>query len=163
MARLPHLAAYAVLATAVASAGCGSQTKHAKPLRGWLSYDSSRRTATIRLVPAYNGALGGFNFNGYAKGEVAVVVPLGWKVTVRCENTGQGGRHSCALVRGPGATRPAIVGASSPDPANGLAAGRTAEESGDVAGAVGYYADLLRSPAPAAGRENPSDARDGRD
>jgi hypothetical protein len=48
------------------------------------------------------------------------------------------------------------------DPALGLAAGRAAEEGGDVAEAVGYYAALLRSPSPAAGlpggTDRPSDA-----
>src|SRR5439155_10450583 len=87
---------------------------------------------TVR--PGYDNVYGGFNFNGYAKGQVDVVVPVGWRVTVHCVNTGLGGRHSCAIVVGAGATRPAFPGASSPDPSGGLAHGRSASFSFTAAG-----------------------------
>ena len=123
-----------MLATVAVAAGCGAQARHAKPLSGWLSYDSARKTATITVIPGYNDAYGGFNFNGYAKGQVEVVVPVGWKVTVRCVNTGLGERHSCAIVAGAGATRPAFPGASLPDPSGGVAHGRSASFSFTVGG-----------------------------
>jgi hypothetical protein len=71
----------------------------------------------------------GFNLNGYAKGQVDVIVPAGWAVAVRCLNTGLEGRHSCAIVRGPNATHPALARASSPDPLHGLAHGQPASFS----------------------------------
>jgi hypothetical protein len=66
------------------------------------------------MIPAYNGVLGGGNFNGYGRGQVDVVVPVHWTVTLDCTNTGLDGRHSCAVVKSPGGTRPALAGASSP-------------------------------------------------
>ena len=68
----------------------------------------------------------GFNFNGYGKGEVLVTIPLGWKVTVDCTNRSGSRRHSCAIVRGVGATAPAFPHASSPDPERGLPPGHAA-------------------------------------
>jgi Sulfocyanin (SoxE) domain len=64
---------------------------------------------------AYNRSYQDFNLNGYATGEVDVIVPVGWAVTVRCLNTGLDGRHSCAIVRGPNATHPALARAATPD------------------------------------------------
>jgi hypothetical protein len=84
---------------------------------------------TISLIPSYNNVLNGFNFNGYGKGQVDVVVPLGWTVTVRCRNTGGDGRHSCAVVSGPSSTTAAFPGASAPQPLNGLPPGTSARFS----------------------------------
>jgi Sulfocyanin (SoxE) domain len=138
MQRSSRLAAWTTLAITAILAGCGTRAQHPKPLSAWLSYDSVQRTATITVVPAYDNAYGGFNFNGYAKGQVAVIVPVGLRVAVRCANTGQGGRHSCAIVRGAGATRPAFLRASSPHPVSGLAPGRTASFS-FLTRALGVY------------------------
>ena len=109
--------------------GCGSQARPPLSLAHWLSSDVARKAATITVVPAYNRSYQGFNLNGYAKGEVDVIVPVGWSVTVRCLNTGLDGRHSCAIVRGPNATHPALARASSPDPVHGLAHGQSASFS----------------------------------
>jgi hypothetical protein len=51
------------------------------------------------LIPDYNGVYGGYNFNGYGKGQVLVSVPKDWRITVRCVNTRSEGRHSCAVVK----------------------------------------------------------------
>jgi hypothetical protein len=109
--------------------GCGTQTRPPLRLTDWLSYDAVRKAAAITVIPAYNRSYQGFNLNGYAKGEVDVIVPVGWTVTVRCLNTGLDGRHSCAIVRGPNATHPALAGAASPDPLHGLAHGQSASFS----------------------------------
>jgi Sulfocyanin (SoxE) domain len=80
----------------------------------------------VTLVPGYDDAYNGFNFNGYGKGQVLVTVPRDWTVTVRCENTRSGQRHSCAVVRGAGSGSgsgsPAFPGAAT----QSLAAGRSA-------------------------------------
>jgi hypothetical protein len=91
--------------------GCGASPRPPRPLGQWISYDAGRRTVTISLVPGYNGVLNGFNLNGYGKGQVDVIVPLGWTVTVRCESAGGG--HPCGVVSGPGSTGPALAGSSS--------------------------------------------------
>jgi hypothetical protein len=71
-----------------------------------------RKHAVITLVPGYNDAYNGFNFNGYGKGQVLVTVPRGWTITVRCENSRSSRLHSCAVVRGAGESTPAFPGAT---------------------------------------------------
>jgi hypothetical protein len=109
--------------------GCGASSQPPQPLRQWLSYDAGRHSVTISLIPSSNGVLNGFNFNGYGKGQVDVVVPLGWTVTIRCRNAGRDGRHSCAVVSGPGSTTSAFPGASSPQPMTGIPPGASARFS----------------------------------
>jgi hypothetical protein len=90
----------------------------------FLRVDAGHRTATIALIAAYDDSNGGFNFDGYGRGELLVTVPKGWRVVVRCQNRSVV-RHSCAVVGGPMATRPAFRGAATPDPAVGLTQGAT--------------------------------------
>lgn len=77
------------------------------------------------MIAAYNDVYGGFNFNGYGKGEVLVEIPQGWRVDVRCINDSRSMRHSCALVRDL-AVSPAFPGAASPSPMGGLPPGGAA-------------------------------------
>ena len=118
-----------LVALATVLCGCGTQTRPPLRFADWLSYDAARKAVAITIIPAYNRSYQGFNLNGYAKGEVDVIVPVGWAVTLRCLNTGLDGRHSCAIVRGPSATHPALARASSPDPLQGLAPGQAASFS----------------------------------
>ena len=93
--------------------------------RRFLHADAPRRVVSLKLVAGYDGSNGGFNFDGYGRGELQVRVPLGWRVVVDCENRGVM-RHSCAIVRGSLAVRPAFRGASSPQPVTGLSPGAKA-------------------------------------
>lgn len=77
----------------------------------FLDVERAGRRVTLTLVAAYDGANGGFNFDGYGRGELLLSVPLGWRVRIRCENRGPL-RHSCAVVRGPQTAKPAFPGAS---------------------------------------------------
>jgi hypothetical protein len=95
------------------------------PLRRLLSVDATAKTATVRLIAAYNDAYGGFNFDGYGKGQVLVNIPKGWRVDISCTNDASDMRHSCAVVRGPGATTPAFPGWASRHPMIGLAPHRS--------------------------------------
>jgi hypothetical protein len=79
----------------------------------------------LTLLAGLGSANGGFNFDGYGRGELQVRVPLGWRVFVDCENRGAM-RHSCAIVQGSLAVRPAFSGASSPQPLTGLSPGAKA-------------------------------------
>lgn len=103
----------------------------------YLSWSASRRVAHLKLVAGLGGGNGGFNFDGYGRGEMLVRVPVGWRVVVDCENPG-GGRHSCAVVRGPLAGTPAFAGAASPQPLVGLSPGARVSFS-FVANRVGTY------------------------
>jgi hypothetical protein len=86
--------------------------------------DPAARTVSFHLVAAHGQANGGFNFNGYGRGGLAISVPDGWRVSVTCENRGPL-NHSCAIVRGPSDSQPAIAGAASPNPVTGQAPGTT--------------------------------------
>jgi FtsP/CotA-like multicopper oxidase with cupredoxin domain len=85
-----------------------------------LSVDSTTKTATLRLIAAYDDAYGGFNFDGYGKGQVLVDIPKGWRVEISCKNDANDMRHSCAVVRGPGAAAPASPGWASSHATVGL-------------------------------------------
>jgi hypothetical protein len=90
----------------------------------FLAVDAQRRRATITLIASYDGANGGFNFDGYSR-ELMWTVPRGWTVHVVCENRGPL-RHSCAVVHGPDSAQPAFRGASILQPEIGLEAGHSA-------------------------------------
>jgi hypothetical protein len=84
--------------------------------------DSAAKMVSFHLVAAHDQSNSGFNFNGYGRGRLAISVPEGWRVMVTCENRGPL-NHSCAIVRGPDDSQPAITGAGSPDPVSGQAPG----------------------------------------
>ena len=94
------------------------------PPRKFLAVDAHRHRVTITLVASYDGANGGFNFDGYSR-FLMWTVPKGWTVRVVCENRGPL-RHSCAVVQGADSTKPAFPGAAIPHPQVGLEAGQTA-------------------------------------
>jgi sulfocyanin len=47
-----------------------------------LASDAASKTVTVNLVAGEGSAAGGFNFNGYANGDMQVQVPTGWTVKV---------------------------------------------------------------------------------
>jgi hypothetical protein len=106
-------------------------------LSAWLSSNSVARAVSLRLVAAYNGVYDGFNFNGYAKGEILVEVPRGWLVNVHCVNNSSTMRHSCAIVRGVSGS-PAFAGSVPRSSRDGLPPGGSATFS-FVAAKTGTY------------------------
>jgi hypothetical protein len=107
----------AVLALAFAA-------KAPPPPSRFLAVDAKRHRVTITLIASYDGANGGFNFDGYSR-VLMWTVPRGWTVHVVCQNRGPL-RHSCAVVKGASSTRLAFRGASTPQPGVGLEAGHSA-------------------------------------
>jgi hypothetical protein len=107
------------------------------PAAQFLRADKAHHVVSVRLVAGYDSSNRGFNFDGYGRGELAVTVPLGWRVRVTCTNR-SGVRHSCAVVKGAMATRPAFPRASVPTPLAGLRRGQTASFS-FVAARLGAY------------------------
>jgi hypothetical protein len=103
----------------------------------YFSWNTTSRVAHLTLVAGLGGGNGGFNFDGYGRGEMLVRVPVGWRVVVDCENR-SGGRTSCAVVHGALAGTPAFVGASTPRPLVGLSPGAKASFS-FVASRAGTY------------------------
>ena len=98
------------------------------PPTSFLHVHPGARKVVISLVAGYNDNNSGFNFDGYARGELRVIVPVGWRVVVRCSNH-SAIRHSCAVVRGPMTARPAFPGAYTLHPQLGLAPGKSASFS----------------------------------
>lgn len=131
-------AAGAVIALAACGGQAGSppaQTQPSTQGQGGTSFDAgaaplsftvdtAAKKVSFRLVAAHDSSNSGFNFNGYRKGRLAISVPEGWQVIVACENRGPL-NHSCAIVKGPSDSAPAIAGASSPNPGSGSAPGKT--------------------------------------
>jgi hypothetical protein len=93
--------------------------------RRFLHVDARAKVATVTLLAGYDSTNNGFNFDGYARGELMWTVPQGWTVRVTCTNR-SGVRHSCAVVKGPLARTLAFPGAATPSPVIGLLQGRTA-------------------------------------
>src|SRR5207245_3408896 len=62
----------AIALLAAVGSGCGAASRRSEPLSAWLSFNAAARTVTLRLIAAYNGVSGGFNFNGYGKVQVLV-------------------------------------------------------------------------------------------
>ena len=67
-----------------------------------------------------------------------VTIPQGWKLEVRCQNTVSTRPHSCAIVRGAGAQRPAIRGAATSQPTDGVPPGKSATFSFRATAAATY-------------------------
>lgn len=89
------------------------------------------------------------NFNGFAKGNARLTVPVGWTIKVTFRNQSPV-PHSVIVVERPMVKKlqmgpPAFKGASSPDPVRGttgpaVAFEFTADEPGDYALACGFPA-----------------------
>jgi hypothetical protein len=110
---------FAAVVVALSLAAKGSPPPHK-----FLAVDAQRHRVTITLIASYNGENSGFNFDGYSR-YLMWTVPRGWTVRVVCKNRGPL-RHSCAVVKDAGSTRPAFPGAATPQPRIGLEAGHTA-------------------------------------
>lgn len=115
----------------------------------WLVVNARTHAVTLTLIAGYNGALGGFNFDGYGKGTMVVSVPVGDHVTVVFSNRGQF-PHSAVVVAyaqkgNVAGYTPAFRGASSPDNTTGIT-GRTVQRFSFVASKVGTYAIVCGVP-----------------
>lgn len=63
----------------------------------WMQVDRSARTATLEIVAGKTDANNSWNFNGYADGEVEVVVPVDFEITVDFRNADQVMAHSLGI------------------------------------------------------------------
>ncbi len=113
------------------------------PPSRWVSANTKAHTATLTLEAGYNGALSGFNFDGYGKGAMVVSIPSGYRVTIVYHNKGEY-PHSVLVTpyakKGLVAEWPvAFRGAASTDASDGAAPGSTQRFS-FVPNKVGVYA-----------------------
>ncbi len=94
-------------------------------LLGPPSLGAAPHTVTIPLVAGQTPTDGGFNFNGYGRGNLVMTVPVGWKVVVDFENASVLPHSAIVLpyaTAQPPAppTTPAFAGATTPNLAAGL-------------------------------------------
>jgi hypothetical protein len=93
--------------------------------KSFLHVDAAARTAIVTLVAGYPATDYAFNYDGYGSGSLVITVPVGWQVTVQCENRSTI-PNSCAVVAGKGDVQPLEPGWSTPDPVHGLDPGQSA-------------------------------------
>jgi hypothetical protein len=93
--------------------------------KAYIHTDQSARSVVFTLIAGYPSGDYQFNYNGYRNGTLVITVPVGWQVTVQCENRGTV-PNSCAVVKGSHDLQPIEAGWSTPDPARGLDPGRSA-------------------------------------
>jgi sulfocyanin len=94
-------------------------------LLGAEGLDGAPRTANLTIVAGETAAGGGFNYNGYAGGQMTVTVPLNWRVSVTFRNASAVPHSLAVLPYSPAQptvvpARPAFTGATTPDFATGL-------------------------------------------
>jgi hypothetical protein len=85
----------------------------------YIQVDDANHSAIVTLIAGYPATDFQFNYDGYASGALVLTVPIGWSVTVQCENRGTV-PNSCAVVAGRTDTSPIDVSWSTPDPQRGL-------------------------------------------
>ena len=85
----------------------------------FLRVDSGTRTATVTLIAGHPASNYEFNYNGYGSGALILTIPVGWQITVQCENRATV-PNSCAVVSSGKDTEPLQAGWSTPDPQRGL-------------------------------------------
>jgi hypothetical protein len=93
--------------------------------KGYIHSDSAARTVVITLIAGYPAGDYQFNYDGYGNGTLVISIPVGWQVTVQCENRGTV-PNSCAVVQGKNDIAPIEPSWSTPDPSRGLAPGQSA-------------------------------------
>ena len=101
--------------------GTGTQPDPSKFIRA----DNASPSAIVTLIAGYPATDFQFNYDGYGSGALILTVPVGWEITVQCENHGTV-PNSCAVVSGPRDRTPLDPAWSTPDPQRGLDPGQSA-------------------------------------
>lgn len=122
---------------------------------GWMRVDHDAKTVHLAVVAGKTTANNSWNFNGYARGEATVVVPLGYTVELTFSNQDKAMAHSLAVLPAAEAypavfTDPALAfsGAATSHPTDMMKATQPGgkETIRFVADAAGDYAMLCLVP-----------------
>ncbi len=133
-----------------ASGGVGGKMTAYQGPDNIMTADAANKTVTFNLIGAEGNEAGGFNFNGFAKGAMALQVPTGWKVhlTLRVDSDTP---HSALVVpwgqRQASTFTPAFPDSASPDYKSGIAKGAPPQEFTFTADKAGRYALVCGVPA----------------
>ena len=101
----------------IQGSGAGTPPDPAK----YIHVDDASRAAIVTLVAAYPATDFQFNYDGYGSGTLVLTVPVGWQITVQCENRGTV-PNSCSVVTDEKATQPIDPSWTTPDLAPGSSA-----------------------------------------
>jgi sulfocyanin len=139
---------------APAAAASQRPTIDPKNVAASIQYDGATKTATIPVISGLTSNAGGWNFNGYARGEMTIVVPVGTNVVMPFYNDDIV-PHSVVIMPGSGKAipstpgDPAFRGSESNNPINGQMSGKrddvrfTADKAGKylmICGVPGHAA-----------------------
>ncbi|HEX7263666.1 MAG TPA: sulfocyanin-like copper-binding protein [Candidatus Dormibacteraeota bacterium] len=122
---MPVCIAMLVLGSAACDPLTGTGPGNPPDPKGYIHSDPATRAVVITLIAGYPAGDYQFNYNGYRDGTLVISIPVGWQVTVQCENHGTV-PNSCAVVRGRNDLAPVETGWSTPDPTRGLDPGQSA-------------------------------------
>lgn len=84
------------IGTAGDAAAQGPGVKRISP--DWLTVDEEKRKVALYIVAALTTANSGWNFNGYANGDMTVAVPLDWEVEIRFTSRDGNYAHSVGII-----------------------------------------------------------------
>jgi hypothetical protein len=93
--------------------------------KSYIHVDAPSRTVVVTLIAGHPATDIQFNYDGYGNGALVLEVPVGWQVTIQCENHGTV-PNSCAVVTSGEATQPIQPDWSTSDPQRGLDPGQSA-------------------------------------
>lgn len=85
----------------------GGAAATALSMPDWMTVDNDARTVTLDIVSGEDQANNRWNYNGYANGEVTVVVPQGYEVTIDFRNADPNNPHSVGIDSRTGGNWPA--------------------------------------------------------
>lgn len=64
----------------------------------WMTFDKDAKRVDLEIVAALTQANSGWNFNGYANGDMTIVVPLDWTVQIRFTTRDGNYPHSVMVI-----------------------------------------------------------------
>jgi len=103
----------------------GSGTGQPPDPAHYIQVDSGSQSAVVTLIAGYPATDIQFNYNGYGSGALVLTAPVGWQITVQCQNHGTV-PNSCAVVQDDKSTAPLDPSWTTPDPQTGLHPGASA-------------------------------------
>jgi hypothetical protein len=79
----------------------------------YIHVDTASKSAVVTLIAGHPAGDYQFNYDGYYNGTLQLTVPVGWEITLQCENHATI-PSSCAIVADGGATSPLQPGWATP-------------------------------------------------
>jgi sulfocyanin len=65
----------------------------------WMKVDTAAKHVALDIVAGFNANNGALNFNGYFAGDMSVIVPIGWTVTIHFRNNDAMLPHSLVVTK----------------------------------------------------------------